>query len=68
MPIPPRPVVIHCPRCHWQMTFAPRSDCIPAHEAPPEVCPKCGCEGLERVEPGDWDRLIGNIKKIFSHL
>ena len=66
MPIPPRPVVIHCPRCHWQMTFAPHSDCIPAHEAPPEVCPKCGCEGLERRAATGINPMTGLIAKLFG--
>lgn len=65
MCIPTRPVIYHCPRCHWTM-LSTGSDAIVPGE-PYTHCPDCGSADLQRTRLPSWRcGLIGALLKVFS--
>lgn len=47
MPVAPRGVSLHCPRCDWQGRWQPSSDALRWNDLPPERCPRCGADALD---------------------
>lgn len=64
MPIKPRPELIQCPNCGWQITHAPRSDAL--IEATPDRCPKCGNVELSVKPAGILDAAISSITSLLN--
>ena len=64
VPIKPKPYIIKCPRCDWEVGVAPTGDVL----APWEYfvkCPECGNESLTQrtlnpLKEGIW-RLTGKM-------
>ncbi len=64
MPIKPRPELIQCPNCGWQITHAPRSDAL--IEPTPDRCPKCGNVELSVKPAGILDAAISSITSLLN--
>lgn len=41
MPIPPRPLKIHCKNCGYKVIYNPNSDCLVAQPLSNRHCPHC---------------------------
>lgn len=63
MPIGPTPATYHCPKCHWQALFAPKSDVL--MQMPWDECPKCGCRELIQKPAGALDLFVEELNQVF---
>lgn len=41
MPIPPKPLKIHCKNCGYKAVYNPNSDCLTAGSPVNHCCPRC---------------------------
>lgn len=63
MPIRPAPMTLHCSKCRWSKTVAPRSDVLMPGEWL-EVCPSCQ-GALEARQPSTLEKAMLKLRGSF---
>ena len=66
MPIRPRPITYHCPKCQWSKTIQPRSDALMPGDRV-DTCPRCGHTDLEETTQNRPASLLEKIRAAFIH-
>lgn len=62
--IQPQPYKVICKSCSWNKIFAPKSDVLMPQDIPPDICPSCKSNNLEKQKLSLLDEIISAFKSM----